>query len=291
MAGAATPTRRQMMAGLGAVGLIRPRAALAGPVGRAFRLGLTPVFLDHDWHLLDLIRAHVSEATGRPVEFVKRRTYKEITALLVIGEIDAAWLCGYPLLQHRDRLSALAVPLWRGAPRYQSYLIAAADRPATRLEDLRGDIHAFSDPDSNSGYLVTVSDLIGMGERPEAFFARSFFTFGHRNVVEAVARRLAASGSVDGYVWEALAVSDTDLVAATRVVRRSDWFGFPPFVIRSESAADAVLRDFAKALFSMPQSAKGREALALLQLDGFIPPPPGAFDAIAARMDLLAGRG
>jgi phosphonate transport system substrate-binding protein len=281
-------TRRGALAGLAA--LVVPRQVRALGHG-GFRFGLTPVFLDNDWQLLELIRAHVREAAGRDIAFVQRRTYKEVVALLLVGEIEAAWLCGWPLLQHPDQLTQLALPVWRGAPRYQSYLIAAQDREAAGLADLRGDIHAYSDPDSNSGYLVTVSELIGMREQPEGFFSRTFFTFGHRNVVRAVARRLAQSGSVDGYVYEALAAMDPGLVARTRVVWRSEWFGFPPIAVQAAAMQAPAIRAFADALFGMDATEPGRRALRLLGLDGFAAPEPRAFDGIAARMARMADRG
>lgn len=280
--------RRRMLTGVAAV-LACP-ALLHAQTDRPFRFGLTPVFLDNQWHLLEILREMILESTGAPVEFVQRRTYKEIVALLLIGEINAAWLCGYPLMQHADRLSPLALPVWRGAPRYQSYLIAARGRDVPGLEALRGDIHAYSDPDSNSGYLVTVSDLVAMGERPERFFMRSFFTYGHRNVVRAVARGLAQSGSVDGYVWEALAAIEPALVEATQVVRRSEWFGFPPIAVQTEALELPAIQRFADTLFGMPESALGREALAILQLDGFARPEAHSFDSIAARMRILEDR-
>ncbi len=127
-----------------------------------------------------------------------RRTYQEITALLVSGQIHSAWICGYPFVQYRDALDLVATPSWNGRPLYQSYLIIPADRPADDWRDILGDTHAFSDPDSNSGYLVTRTLLAENGLMLDQFFARHFFTYGHRNVVRAVASRLALSGSVDG---------------------------------------------------------------------------------------------
>src|SRR3989304_7118889 len=133
-----------------------------------------------------------------------RRTYQETPALLLSGYLDAAWICGYPFIQYQDRLSLVAVPVWRGRPKYQSYLIVGRDRPVAGVSDLRGDIHAFSDPDSNSGYLVTQALLADEGEIPSTYFSKTFFTYSHRDVVRAVAAGLAESGSVDGYVWEVM---------------------------------------------------------------------------------------
>jgi len=282
-------TRRRLLATGGAALATTSLAVAETP--QPIRFGLTPVFLDNDWQLLERLGAHILEATGRPVEYAQRRTYKEVVALLLLGEIDAAWLCGYPLLQHLGRLEAVAIPVWQGQPLYKAYLIAADDRHAEDLTSLRGDVHAYSDPDSNSGHLVTVAQLLGLGQRPESFFSRSFFTFGHRNVVRAVARQLAQSGSVDGYVYDALASTEPDLVARTRVVWRSDWHAFPPVVVASEAREGPVSIALTQALLDISRTEAGREVLRMLQLDGFVRPEADSFDSIARLMRLVAERG
>ncbi|GGB62572.1 hypothetical protein GCM10011316_38110 [Roseibium aquae] len=77
-----------------------------------FRLGLTPVFLDNDAVVIERLRSAFSEAMGEPVDLIQRRTYQEITATILDGSVDAAWICGYPFLQHRESLSLLGVPVW-----------------------------------------------------------------------------------------------------------------------------------------------------------------------------------
>lgn len=269
-------------AAIGLPGLVR--------AAERFRLGLTPVFLDNDAIVIERLRSALTQALGAPVELIQRRTYQEITATILDGSVDAAWICGYPFLQHRDSLSLLGVPVWHGRPLYQSYLIVREGDGAAGLEDLRGGVHAFSDPDSNSGYLVTASDLARMGETPEHFFSRHIFTYGHRNVVRAVAGGLTRSGSVDGYVWEALANVEPDLTAGTRIVARSEWLGFPPFAARADRASDRAIGRFGEALRNLGETPGGREALQLLFLDRIEQGDPGLFDGIAARMAELAGR-
>jgi len=265
-------------------------AAVAAPAvlraGGPLRFALTPVFLDNDAGVIDRLRAALAEVTGRDIELVQRRTYEEITGVHLEGSVDAAWLCGYPFLQHRDRLDLLGVPVWRGRPQYQSYLIVARDDPAVVLDDLRGSSHAFSDPNSNSGFLVTASDLARIGETPDSFFSRTIFTFGHRNVVRAVAGGLTRSGSVDGYVWEVLAAVEPALTEATRVVSRSEWLGFPPFAARAGGGAETAA--IGAALRGFSETASGREALAVLFLDGVIAGSVDLFDGIARRMQEIA---
>ena len=236
------------------------------------------------------MRTYLRGALARPVELVQRRTYQEITAMLLAGQLDAAWICGFPFVVHRDALALVAVPLWRGKPLYQSYLITAPGREARDLPDLRGDIHAFSDPDSNSGYLVTRTRLARMGVSPAEFFSRVFFTYGHRNVVRAVARGLAHSGSVDGYVWEALTRTEPELTEGTRVLWRSRDFGFPPIACLRERARDPDIQLLRQALVEIGASPAGRETIDLLQLDGFTTAPPEIFDGITAMVRFLNER-
>ncbi len=272
-----------------ASGLTRSHAA---PVARELSFGLTPVFLSSDLDLIDALRAYLAKATGRAVRLVSRRTYQEVTAMLLSGEIDAAWICGYPFVAHRAALDLLAVPVWRGMPLYQAYVIVPADRRgAVGLMDLAGDVHAFSDPDSNSGYLVTAAALAAKRLRPQDFFAKSFFTYSHRNVIRAVASGLADSGSVDGYVWEVMTETDPGLTAQTRVVRRSDWLGFPPVAAPSARAGAPEPEALRAALLGMADDPVGRAVLGMLRLDGFGRGEPSLFDAIAAEAAVLQGLG
>lgn len=286
---AALICRRAVLAGVAAL-LSRP--AQAAPTdAEPVRLGLTPVFLSSDLELTARLAAYLEKATGSPVELVTRRTYQEVTAMLVAGQLDGAWICGFPFVVHRAELQLVAAPVWRGRPLYRAYVIADRDRKASALEDLRGDVHAFSDPDSNSGFLCTQAALAERAERPERFFSRSFFTYGHRNVIEAVASGLAASGSVDGYVYDVVSELEPGFVERTRIVRTSEWLGFPPIAASSTPPDRDRLNALRTALLAMDGDPDGRAVLSLLKLDGFTPGSSDLYDAIAAKAALVAAAG
>jgi phosphonate transport system substrate-binding protein len=283
-----TNRRAMLMASLAALGSLgrwgMPDTARAA---MPLRLGLTPVFLDNDALVIERLSATLRQMTGLAVQLEQRRTYQEVTGLLLEGGIDAAWLCGFPYLQHRNVLDLVAVPVWRGRPVYQSYVIVDAADPARALGDLAGGTHAFSDPDSNSGFLATVAELHALNARPEIFLARTIFTYGHRNVVRAVASGLTRSGSVDGYVWETLSVMEPALTARTRVLLKSADDGFPPFVARKDKIASPALVALKAALLRLHDTEVGRAVLASLHLDAMVEAPDGLYDGIAARMTLL----
>lgn len=278
-------------------GLLSGAAALAfaGASGvraeRPLAIGLTPVFMLSDLRLRADLERYLSDAIGRPVALVTRRTYQEITALLLADQLAAAWICGYPYVQYRDQLELLGIPVWRGRPLYRSYIIVAATGSAHKAADLAGHVHAFSDPDSNSGHLVTQAYLARQGLRAEDFFQKTFYTYSHRNVVRAVASGLADSGSVDGYIWQVMQDVEPALTEATRVVRRSEWMGFPPIAASRSAATRQDVRSITSAFRSMHRSETGERILKQLRLDRFQAPDAHLFDAIAANSRLVRSVG
>ena len=125
-----TTSRRGALAVLAASML--PSAPRRARDATPISFGLNPLFLDSDIELLSAIGQYLSGKLGRPVQLVRRRTYQEITALLLSGQLDAAWVCDDPYVQHEDQLALLATPLYRGSrstkPTSRSMKIAARNR-------------------------------------------------------------------------------------------------------------------------------------------------------------------
>ncbi len=247
--------------------------------------GTTPVFLDEQADFLARWRAYLETLLRRPVRFVQRANYREILDLLLGQKLDCAWLCGYPYVRMKAQLELLAVPVYAGRPLYRAYLIVPADDTTTRsILDLRGRVFAYADPDSNSGWLVPQVELKRAGEAATRFFKKSFFTWGHRRVIEAVAVGLAHGGAVDGYIWDSLARLHPELTNATRVAWHSPEYGFPPIVIRRGTPGVEALRH---TLLGMARTPLGQALLARLNLDAFTIGDEGLYSGIEANWRYL----
>ncbi len=280
-------TRRRLLSALalaGLPGLVRASGPEPG-AGSPLLFGTTPVILDEQADFLARWRVYLETQLRRPVRFVQRGSYREILVMLAGGKLDCAWLCGYPFVRMKDRLDLVAVPVHGGQTVYRSYLIVPAGDGATRsILDLRGKVFAFSDPDSNSGWLVPQVELKRAGQDASGFFKKSFYTWGHRKVIEAVAAGLAQGGAVDGYIWDSLARLHPELTGATRVAWRSGPYGFPPIVARRGADEGHPLR---QALLNMARTPPGQALLARLNLDGFVPGDPSLYDGIEANWRFL----
>ena len=239
------------------------------------------MFLTHKTHLLNEWQAYLEQRIGHPIKFVQRSSYREIMDLLLDGKLDFAWICGYPYIRHKSQLRLMAVPLYKGKPLYRSYLIVSkSDATTTSLADLKGSVFAFSDPDSNSGYLVPQYELHEQGFDTKSFFRKNFFTWSHDKVVNAVAYNVADGGAVDGYVWETLALINPQLTERTRIVSKSKEFGFPPLVARKDVNLNVFSR-VQRVFLEMNTDELGSGLLKQVNLDGFIAGRPSLFDDIS----------
>ena len=281
--------RRHFLSALTATlaGLTVPSFQVSAQALRPILFGTTPVFLDDQISFLNEWQHYLETRLKRPVVFVQRETYREITDLVINEKLDFAWVCGYPYVRFKPYMQLVAVPVFQGKPLYRSYVIVPQTDAVTHsLMDMKDKIYAFSDPLSNSGWLVAQAEIKHNGYVPASFFRKTFFTWAHRKVVEAVAVKLAQGGSVDGYVWETLNVTHPDLTARTRIVEKSAEYGFPPIVAR-RNLDPSEYRAVQEILTGMKKDPAGRALLERLNLDGFEQGSDHIFDDIKRNMQFV----
>jgi phosphonate transport system substrate-binding protein len=115
---------------------------------------------------------YIGNKMGREIQFVQRKTYGEINELLAKSQIDLAFICSGPYVVGKEKygFQLVATPEVQNSHFYHSYLIVNNTSTFQTLEDLRGRVFAFTDPDSNSGKLVPTYWLWQMGEKAQTFF-------------------------------------------------------------------------------------------------------------------------
>lgn len=259
--------KRRSFLGMLPLALASPHLFAAGDP--PIRVGLTPAFL-HDQHgLLNDWRQYMEKRLGRSVIFVQRDSYRETMDLLRLEKIDFAWICDYPYVHLRKIVRLLVVPSYGGHPLYRAYLIVpAGDAHTSSILQLKGRVFAYADPYSNTGYLAPRFQLKQAGEDPATFFGKTFFTYSHRKLVEAVASGLAQGASVDSFVWDTLNLIKPDVTRRTRIAAKSPDYGFPP-LIAHRSVSEVDFTAMQHLLLTMDQDVEGQALLARFHLDGF----------------------
>lgn len=216
---------------------------------------------------------YVGRKLETDITLIQRRTYGEINELFPKGEIDLAFICTGPYAFGREvfGFDALATPVVRGEPFYQSYLIVHKDKGYKGLNDLKGRVFAFTDPESNTGALVPKYWLMELDQTPETFFSEVTYTYSHDNSILAVAKGLVDGATVDGHLWEYYNQRNPFYTSMTRVIKKSGPFGSPPLVASTYLSAH-LKKQIQDLLLMMHHDTEGRQILDELLIDKFLPP-------------------
>ena len=224
---------------------------------------------------------YIENKLGKPVKFVSQNKYQESHINLKSGNIDVAFVCSRPYVNGHDEfgLELLAAPQVNGKTIYYSYIIVPINSPIKNLEGLREKTFAFADPMSNSGKLVPTYMLAKIGETPDTFFKRYFYTFAHDKSIKAVAEEIADGAAVDSLIWDYMNNVNPELTSKTKVIEKSAPYGIPPVVVRP--GIDPETKEKLRQIFlNLHKDEKGREILKGMMIDKFVVIEDSAYDSI-----------
>jgi phosphonate transport system substrate-binding protein len=218
-----------------------------------------------------LLLDYLSQHLDRPVERVQRRTYAEVNELLRTGEVDLGFVCtsSYLIGEREFDLQLLVAPQVNGEVVYRAQIIVPFESQAQDLLDLRNKVFAFTDPNSFSGRIYPTYLLQTIGEQPETFFSRTFFTYSHDVAIDAVADGIADGASVDSLVLDFALKRDAALGQRVRVIHTSPPFGMPPVVV-SPMIRPQLRQALEELLLNMHLDSAGQSALQALGYDRFV---------------------
>ncbi|QUS37013.1 phosphonate ABC transporter substrate-binding protein [Falsirhodobacter algicola] len=146
----------------------------------------------------------ISEALGVPVKVFTPADYDGVIQGMLGGTIDLAWLgaSAYAKVYMTDPEAVepfLVKQNLDGSIGYHSIGFARRDSGITSIEDMRGKVMGFGDPNSTSGYLIPNVEMTqaGIDMTPGAYFSDVRFVGGHEQTIVAV-----NNGDVDaGVTW------------------------------------------------------------------------------------------
>ncbi len=224
---------------------------------------------------------YIGQKLDMKANFVEKRTYAEVNALLKNGTVDVAFVCGGPYVEgHREfGLELLVAPLVNGKTVYYSYIIVARNSGIERFEELKGKVFAFVDPMSNTGKLIPTYMLYKLGQSPESFFKKYLYTYGHDVSIKAVAQGVVDGAAVDSLIWEYMDKKGRKYTERSKIIKISEPYGIPPVV--SRPGLDEDLRTRIKnVLLSMHNEEEGKRILQGMLIDRFLEVDDSIYDTI-----------
>jgi phosphonate transport system substrate-binding protein len=139
----------------------------------------------------ECFRAAIEAELGVPVKLFAPADYDGVIQGLLGGTIDYAWLGASAFAKiHLTDPNAVELKLTKqnvdGSTGYYSVGFARADSGITSIEDAKGKVFAFADPNSTSGYLVPGAELIAAHGTLEDYFAEVKMSGGHEQSIVGV---------------------------------------------------------------------------------------------------------
>jgi phosphonate transport system substrate-binding protein len=152
----------------------------------------------------ECLRKYAEEELGVPVKLFTPADYDGVVQGLLGGSLDMAWLgasaYAKAYLTDPEAIEPVLVKAnLDGSTTYFSIGFARKDSGIASMDDLKGKVLGFGDPNSTSGYLIPAVEMPKAGYSVESgqYFSEVKFTGGHEQTIVAV-----NNGDIDaGVTW------------------------------------------------------------------------------------------
>src|SRR6056297_568517 len=131
------------------------------------------------------LRAYLQETLGVEIQIFTAGNYDGVIQALAADQIEIARLGSSAYAAAYTATDGGVVPTLTGKALngntgYYSIVVTRCDSGIKNLEDAKGKVHAFADPDSTSGYAVPYYNMITReGFKPEDYFSTVTFSGSH----------------------------------------------------------------------------------------------------------------
>ncbi len=147
---------------------------------------------------------YLEKELGIPVKLQTATDYAGVIAAMQFKHIDLAYFGPKSYVEAAQRAGAEAFVMeiaLDGSKGYHGVIITKKDSPIKNMEDARGKVWAFTDPNSTSGTLVpTVYFVKEMKIKPEEYFSKVIYSGSHQaSILEVKSGRvdLASTNDLD----------------------------------------------------------------------------------------------
>ncbi len=254
----------------------------------------------------ECLRAKTEELLGVPVKLFTPADYDGVIQGLLGGTLDYAWLgaAAYAKVYLTDP-EAVDIMLTKqnvdGTTGYFSIAFAKADSGIKSIEDAKGKVFAFADPNSTSGFLVPAAELTAKYGKLEDYFAQVKMSGGHEQTIVGVANGDFEAGVAwadglgnweDGYTSGAFRkAADAGLVDMNTIVEiwRSSMIPEGPLVVRRDLPQDVKDKVYAMMDTMWADDKECAYNVAAGDAKDFVPVEHSAYEGILAARKLQEG--
>ncbi len=215
-------------------------------------------------------------------------SYQNLSNTLRDNPSSLAWTCGVPFVEDHaaDQQQLIAVPLFKGAPTYRSFVMTLAGRSEKSLADFKGQVFAYSDLRSNSGFVAPSYILKQQGIDIQQHFRHLMHTGLHEYSIEALLAGQADVANIDEYVVVEYFKANPEARDKFAILEKIGPFPFTP-IVAGKNVTQAAIQRMQQVLTTMHEDKKGALMLKHFGLDGFVVKPVSFYQPIAEMLEAL----
>jgi phosphonate transport system substrate-binding protein len=223
------------------------------------------------------LKAYLEKALKKDIELVVTTDYSSMIEAMRFGRIEIAYFGPFSYVLAKSKapeIEPFAVGIERGAPTYNSVIIAQKGGPVTRLEDIRGKPFGYGDQASTSSHLAPRAHLLKKGIDGDKDY-KPVHLGTHDAVARAVQAGQVPAGALSKPIFDSLVARKT--IDADKIVELglSDPIPNYPMVMQG-NLAPALKQAIRSAFLDL----KDKDILKTFRAEGFAATDDKAYDTL-----------
>ena len=234
----------------------------------------------------DKLAQMVQDKTGLVIEANVGTDFAAVREAMGAGKAHIGWLntFNYVLAHEKYDVDVALVTVRFGSTSYKGQIIVRADSGIKSLQDLKGKVMCWVDPNSTSGYIVPRILLQANGIDPDKDFAKTIEAGSHNNVVTQVYNGECDAGAT--YVDARSSVEKDIPDVKEKVVVLETTADIPNDNVSFIKDFPADMREqIVNALLEISNTEEGKQALnELYSIEGLEPADDSFYDGFRAML-------
>lgn len=231
------------------------------------------------------LKAYLERTLNKKIELIVTTDYSSMIEAMRFGRIEVAYFGPFSYVLAKSRapeIEPFAVGVERGAPTYNSVLIANATGGVKTLADIQGKPFAFGDQASTSSHLAPRAYLLKTAQLDGDKDYKPVFLGTHDAVARAVQAGQVPAGALSKPILDSLI--SKNVIDPAKIVQLALSEPIPNYpIVMQGNLAPALKQSLREAFLNV----KDKEVLKSFRVEGFVATDDKAYDVLRETAKIL----
>jgi len=231
------------------------------------------------------LKAYLERTLNKKIELIVTTDYSSMIEAMRFGRIEVAYFGPFSYVLAKSRapeIEPFAVGVERGAPTYNSVLIANATGGVKTLADIQGKPFAFGDQASTSSHLAPRAYLLKTAQLDGEKDYKPVFLGTHDAVARAVQAGQVPAGALSKPILDSLI--SKNVIDPAKIVQLTLSEPIPNYPIVMQGNLTPALKQSLRDAFL---NVKDKEVLKSFRVEGFVATDDKAYDVLRETAKIL----